>query len=120
MKRFLSILFLFVILFQSLSQLFILGNFYLNRNYIAETKCENRFDKIKLCKGHCYLTKELKESEKKTEKFPDVKQKELKFTEQAVEILSFYFSEDGETTFSSDCRFYISLGPDSVFHPPKV
>ena len=109
-----------MILSQSLSQLFILGSFYLNRDFIAETKCENRFDKIKLCKGHCFLTKELKESEKKAEKFPDLKQKELKFTEQGFENISFEFVEVRELFFNAECLLYSSLQADCIFHPPRV
>ncbi|PBQ34640.1 hypothetical protein CNR22_23640 [Sphingobacteriaceae bacterium] len=79
----------------------------------------NRFEKIKLCNGQCYLTKELKENEKKTEKFPDLKQKEIKFVEQEVRLVAFYFATATSQVYDGYLNFYLSNYKVSVFHPPQ-
>ena len=57
------LLILFVI--QSTSNLWIISSFYINRDYIAKELCINRFDKMPVCKGICYLEKKISDNEKK-------------------------------------------------------
>jgi hypothetical protein len=110
------------VLFQSTSKLWILGAFYLNRNYISNTLCVNRFEAIPICKGQCYLNKELKENEKQEQNFPDLKQKEsllfyqdneapgfISFEHQTIDSHTIYKAAIHATTFHT-----------SVFHPPPI
>lgn len=67
-KSFTAIFLLFALTSSQLSQLFIYAGFELNRNYIANTLCENR-DKPELhCDGKCFLIKKLKQAEEKEKK----------------------------------------------------
>lgn len=122
-KRILSILFLGAILLQSFSSLFILANFYLNRADIIQNLCVNRFDKVKLCKGKCYLEKDLKQNEKQQEKFPDLKLKEINLYYPSVSIEN-DFSDSAFLLFSKvfivEQNHYSSTHLTSIFHPPKA
>ena len=122
-KRILSILFIGAILLQSFSSLFILANFYLNRADIIQNLCVNRFDKVKLCKGKCYLEKDLKQNEKQQEKFPDLKLKEINLYYPSVSIEN-DFSDSAflllSKVFIVEQNHYSSTYLTSIFNPPKA
>ena len=50
-----------------------MASFYIQQDYIAQNLCINRFDAIPVCKGQCYLKKQLKTNENQEKK------KKLKF-----------------------------------------
>lgn len=78
MKRIVVILLLIGFLFQSTSQLWIVGSFMANRDYIARTSCENRAKPASGCNGACQLKKKIKQDQEQQEKKgPDAKQKEV-------------------------------------------
>jgi len=62
---------------QSTSQLWVLGVFELNRNYIAANLCINRFESIPVCKGSCVLEKQMNEFGQQQQHIPDLKTKEI-------------------------------------------
>lgn len=68
--RLLSIyLILFAFLFQIGNRLYVLVNFKLNQDYIAENLCEKKDEPESCCEGSCHLTQELnkvEEAEKQT------------------------------------------------------
>jgi hypothetical protein len=111
-----------VILFQSISGLFILGYYYSNKTYISENLCINRFDSVPICKGKCFLTKKLKEKEQSEQKYPDLKKSNIQlysqknfsaeFTNTMNEVDLFNFSLYNSTLPKTDLA--------SVFHPPQV
>lgn len=122
MKRFVAALCLFVIMFQSMSTLCIYTAFYLNQDYISENICINRFDKIPVCKGQCYLSEKLTENQKQEKKFPDLKQKEIQlFCEQRdlFDSASLLSAEVDIFRGRIDA-FHISAYAASVFHPPQT
>jgi len=124
MKRLFSIFLIFVFLIQSTSSLWILVSFRIQRNYIAENLCVNRFEAIPVCKGQCFLEKQLDKNEKREQKFPDLKQKEIQLVIQNITI--FQFSKIDFTSNNNNYRNYrntnlISNGYLlSVFHPPQM
>ncbi|ASZ11013.1 hypothetical protein KTO58_20245 [Chitinophaga pendula] len=77
LKRLAAILCLLIILFQSTSRCWILAAFYMNRQYIAENICVNRFDLIPVCRGICFLDEQMTKEAQKEEQLPDLKQKEI-------------------------------------------
>lgn len=77
MKKLFSILIALVILFQSTLQVWIVIGFELNKEYIEKNICENRFDKIPVCKGACVLEKKFKESDDQQHKLPNLKMNEI-------------------------------------------
>lgn len=122
MKRFVAALCLFVIMFQSMSTLWIYTAFYLNRDYISKNICINRFDRIPVCKGQCYLSKKITEDQKQEKKFPDLKQKEIQlFCEQKdVFDSASLLSAEVDIFHGRIERFHISAYAASVFHPPQT
>ncbi|HVI43952.1 MAG TPA: hypothetical protein VM802_03765 [Chitinophaga sp.] len=77
MKRILSIWLLCITLIQGTGQCWIVASFYLNRSYIAENLCVNRFDLIPVCRGICFLEQQMTEHEKQQDRMPDVKYREI-------------------------------------------
>ncbi len=73
LKKIISILLIVVFVLQSFTQLWILGLFYVNRDYIAQEVCINRFDLIPLCKGSCFLEEQLNQNDAQQETLPDLK-----------------------------------------------
>lgn len=59
MKKFVGILFIFLILASSLRDLITFATFKVNQDYIANHLCVNRFDEIPMCQGSCFLQKEI-------------------------------------------------------------
>lgn len=122
MKKIVTYFLLVLFVFQSTSNVWIISSFYINRDYIAKELCINRFDKMPVCKGKCYLEKKIADNEKKEQKIPNAKEKEIQF----------YFSPE----IASVCHLFapieysacIAVGKDdgisstfpySIFHPPK-
>jgi hypothetical protein len=121
LKRLASILFLVVILFQSFSSLYVLGAFYLNRTYISENICVNRFDAVAVCKGKCYLAQELNQQEKQQQKFPDLKQNEINlYLQDHVTADSFSHTRFVlSVLFVTEKNHHSNRSLSSVFHPPR-
>ena len=123
LRKIVSILLIFSFLVQATSQLFILGVFELNRNYIAANLCINRFESIPVCKGSCVLEKQLKENEQKQEKLPDLKTKEINLYCQvdSLTIPSRALLLNLKPTYLFlNISFISSEHLSSVFRPPSV
>jgi|688.fasta_scaffold1140501_2 hypothetical protein len=65
------------ILVQSTYQVWTVIGFKLNQSYIEQNLCQNRFDKIPVCKGSCVLEKQLNDLEQKQDHLPSIKLKEI-------------------------------------------
>ncbi len=72
-----SLLFLFIV--QSTKNLWIITTFHINREYISDNLCVNRFDKIPTCKGQCYLDDQLEKENKENKKHTTQFEKESVF-----------------------------------------
>jgi actin-related protein len=97
-------------------------SFYAQREYISENLCINRFDAIPICKGQCYLTKQLKENEKREQKLPELKQKEIQLFFQSNTSIKFdkaIIKDQKNFTLYVE-KFFSSEFLYSVFHPPKI
>ncbi len=66
MKKVLVYFLLFIFALQSTKGLWIVTSFHLNRDFIAENLCINRFDKIPVCKGQCFLNDQLDKEQKES------------------------------------------------------
>ena len=99
-----------------------MASFYAQPDYISKNLCINRFDAIPVCKGQCYIIKQLKENEKKEQNLPDLKQKEIQPFFQ--NDLSFEFEkaifEERLNTLNYKDNFTSSEYLFSVFHPPQI
>ncbi len=120
--RSVTILFLAIILLSAnFSRLFVFAGFELNRNYIAESLCENR-DKPQLhCNGKCYLMKKLQQAQEKQ------KQQEKEVQKHAFQEAFFeevrLFNFKLEVAHIQNAYIPHMLGITtifSLFHPPKA
>lgn len=122
MKKVILHIMLLTFVFQSTCNFWIIISFYANREYIAENICINRFDQMPVCKGQCFLNKQLKETQKQEQKLPDLKGKEIQLflntTELAYHQPVFLFQEFPKPDILPDFTLIKRL-PSSIFHPPK-
>lgn len=79
MKKIVVYILLFIFTIQSTKSLWIITSFQINREYIAENLCINRFDKIPTCKGQCFLNNELSQEQKDNKKNLTIIEKESIF-----------------------------------------
>lgn len=97
-------------------------SFYFNQKYIAENICINRFDQIPLCYGACFLTKKLKENNKKEEKIPNLKEKEVQLYCQELAFfdcnLDFKIQDGKNNLFYKNVKT-LNLLIYSIFRPPE-
>lgn len=123
MKKILLPIMLLTFVLQSTCNFWIMVTFYANRDYISENICINRFDTIPVCKGQCFLNKQLKETQKQEQKFPDLKGKEVQlfcqFVVEDTENIRAFFKESSRPSVLPDFTLIKKL-PTSIFHPPKM
>ena len=120
--RLLTVIFLvFAMLSANFSRLFVFAGFELNRNYIAESLCENK-DKPQLhCNGKCYLMKKLQQAQEKQ------KQQEKEVQKHAFQEA--FFEETALFDFKLEVahiqnahipRMRGITTTFSLFHPPRA
>lgn len=68
MKKVFVYFLLLIFTIQTTKTLWIITSFQINREFIASNLCINRFDKIPICKGQCFLNKELSKEQKDSKK----------------------------------------------------
>lgn len=122
LKKIVSILLIFTFLLQTGSQLWILTAFYINRQYLSENVCINRFDQIPVCKASCVLDVELKQNQAQQQNQPDLKIKEITVFQQPVvpEPLQ-SFAVDLPDSYLTTGNPEISKGFYlDIFHPPSI
>jgi hypothetical protein len=122
MKKLFSYLLLISFVFQSTSQLWIITNFYIQRDFIAKNLCVKKEIKKNDCQGQCHLKKQLHEEEKKQEQqLPDLKQKEVQlYITNSFEFgLKPTYHTHSEKIPATDENLILSEFIFSVFHPPR-
>ncbi len=110
---------------QSTSQLWIMGAFFANRDYIARVLCINKDVPESGCNGACYLKKQLhKDREKQEKQSPDLKLKEVILfyeTPQLPVVATMIFDPVAEKIKFAVYRDYVSRAyMPPVFHPPAL
>lgn len=122
MRRIIPIVLLFVFVVHSTQKVVVLLDFYANKSFIEKNLCENRFEKIPVCKGLCYLTKELRKVDKQEQKLPESKWKEeVLFCQVSIQdylINSTNFSEVSMHHFYYKEGIYLT-NYFQIFHPPQ-
>ena len=101
----------------------ILTSFFINRDYITENLCINRFDKIPTCKGQCYLGDKLKENEKKEQKLPNFKTKEVQLFHQSFKKIDISLQINSVLVNDAIPFCLIDYSNNyltSIFHPPQL
>lgn len=122
MNKIITYFLIILFVFQSTSNFWIMFSFYLNRDYIAQELCINRFDKIPVCKGSCYLGEKLSENEKKEQKNTSTKNKEVQLYTQVKNDIDFGIKPSighHKAVIFSRNDLIPSTFVHSIFHPPK-
>lgn len=123
MKRYLALILVLSFFIQSFSSLWIFTSFHLNKKYISENICINRFDKIPTCEGQCFLTKELQKNEQKDDvKFPSSKHNEIQLfqpSEYSFKLNNELYIYDKSTSIFSP-ELATKTFCNTIFHPPKT
>lgn len=108
------------------SRLYVLVNFQVNKEYIAENLCENKDEPESCCEGSCHLTKELIKVEEAESQGPlksdDSKKEKLEDIFTFTSIIKVFFQLNGLEVkeFIAD-KFKLKKGfLPSVFHPPSL
>jgi hypothetical protein len=65
LKRFIAILLIVFTVGANFSKLYVYAGYEINRNYIANTLCQNINKPWLHCNGRCYLMKKIKQAEEK-------------------------------------------------------
>ncbi len=120
-RKTISFLFLVLVLYNATSAVWINAAFLLNRGYVAENLCQQRFISGNACQGQCVLMKKLRESQEKDSKPTTAKMQEL----QLVFIQSMWSLDMGTTCIlrtespvpRNESR-YAHPFASSIFHPP--
>lgn len=68
MKNLLAVILAITILCQTLISVGVVLHYQINKTYISQQLCENRSNPMAHCKGHCYLSKQLKKAEEGEQK----------------------------------------------------
>ncbi len=108
---------------QSTHQIWTIIGFKLNQAYIEKNLCQNRFDKIPLCKGSCVLEKKLNDNEQKQNQLPNLKLKVI--TLFHINYLV-YSSKNIRSILVSDKQYktessvVVSCPRSSLFRPPNI
>lgn len=122
MKRLLSLLLLFIFVVHATQKLVVLVGFYTNKSFIEQNLCENRFEKIPICKGQCYLDKELRKVDKHEQKFPESKWKlEVLFCQENIHeqiLISYVWIDLRKHNFQYRKGFNTATY-FQIFHPPQ-
>ena len=88
MKKIVVYFLLFIFTIQTTKSLWIITTFHINREYIAENLCINRFDKIPTCKGQCFLDNQLDKEQKDSKKNITTIEKETVFIAPTYDFVS--------------------------------
>ena len=122
MKKLITITLLIAFFWQNSGTLCVLVSFYIQRDYIAQNLCVNRFEKIPVCKGSCYLVKELKNAEKQEKKLPNLTQKEIqlffKHEYSATSKLSIKIEKNNPSFYKPNLTSSSVLY--TIDHPPET
>jgi hypothetical protein len=74
LKQLAAILLIFSLFIQTTANVWLVGLFYLERDYIAANYCINRFERIPVCKGSCFLEKQFEKEQEREKRTVELKQ----------------------------------------------
>ncbi len=122
MKKLIAILAFIGILIQSLNQVVIVAEYYVNKDFIAKNLCENRNKPRMHCEGKCCLKKKLAKEGKEQAPSPRNQKDQvvnLFHSDTKIQLTAVQASAASEKYFNYNelrtCAFH-----HSVFHPPAA
>lgn len=123
MNKIISIVFATLLAFPMLLKVGVYTSWQINRDFIAKTSCENRFDPSSDCEGKCQLQKQLKKTENQEQPFAPpvgIEKVELaNYTSASTTIVQSNAEESTIIHFNKDSRLIKNNLAYSFFHPPE-
>ncbi|CAD0007211.1 hypothetical protein [Flavobacterium salmonis] len=121
MKKCITLIVLMLLAFQNADSLWIIGDFYINQDYIAQNVCINRFDAVPICNGKCYLEQKLKANDREEQKFPTVTYREVQLFLQnqipfSFTVVFFSLKKEYPMLRAYNQRYSYIF---SIYHPPR-
>lgn len=121
MKKYITLFILMLLAFQNAGSTWIIGDFYINQDYIVKNVCINRFDTIPICNGKCYLEYKLKANDKQEQKYPTVTYKEVQLFLQdpdqfLFKAVRFVFKKKFPVLHAESHKSSYIF---SIYHPPR-
>lgn len=122
LRAFIAILLASVFLMQTVSKLFIVANYELNKAYISKNLCENKNKPSLHCNGKCHLKKQLQKEDKKENQNPNnLKEKiELQFFKETSSLFIPTVTPSVENINSIYIMGNYNQHLLSIFHPPRI
>lgn len=125
MRKQVITVFLLLIWFSQLSgRYFVMLDFYLNQDFIAQTLCINRDKPQMHCNGHCQLSKKLNEESKKNQESPERRTDNRSEIFYAAlfqkDLLTPLFTIVAKNYLHPDCIGSPIDQATAVFHPPTA
>ena len=106
-------------LMHSFSQIYIIGDFILNQDFIAKNLCENIDKPVLKCNGKCHLKKELEKDEERKSDERTSKVEVLLFCDCTPIYTEFEMCfEVAENEYSTYSNTTLNGYLSDVFHPP--
>ncbi len=112
------------VLAQAFSKIFIISEFYVNRDFIAKNLCENRDNPQSTCHGKCHLKKALSDDENHNSpaSAKNLKEKQelpLFYDLTRIEVTCIeYPTAIQKYVITNDMRVFTFV--KSIFHPPAL
>ena len=123
MKQLFSILFIFIILTQSVSKIWIVFSFNINHDFIVKYLCEKKDEPKNECDGKCWLKKELAKTDGiNSDQVPSTKIElpELNcICQEELWKLKENLPNESLSLKSYSNQIYISDYNADIFHPPE-
>ena len=121
MKRVSIYLLAVLMILHSFAAGWILAGFHMNRDFIANNQCENRFVAESSCQGQCVLMRKLKEQQKKEKENPEQKLPEimpLAYPGSITAAAPAYQPAAGRIPLPTYLNLYQHTASATIFHPP--
>ena len=105
-----------------LNRMNILIDFKINQDYIAQMFCINKSEPVTQCKGSCYLSKQLRNSQEQEQSssLPNEKQEVTYYSSKYTLLLQVGFPADVNAGFNYYQSSNSCLHVLQVFHPPQM
>lgn len=122
MKKTFSIVLVAALMLPGLTEIGIIIDFKINRDFIAKFLCIERDEPVNTCEGQCYLSSQLNKAEEEREKQAPAQSKErLEIVYYYSAFLHFKPADSSSEMPGADLEtdHYSYTFVSDIFHPPK-
>ncbi|MCC6818418.1 MAG: hypothetical protein IT245_05980 [Bacteroidia bacterium] len=118
MRSFFSLALILILMLQSLHQLGIIAYYNLNKTEISDLYCINKDKPDSCCKGQCYLSKQLNQSQSELPARPAFEERDIPFFVLPNILSTKVFQAYCSVPLSAITALILPGYENSTFHPP--